>query len=422
MITDALVIGAGTAGLTVGIRLAEGGLKVLVVATGEGSLPLASGTVDVLGYAPDPVESPLQALPGFVAAHPDHPYRLGGAEAVAASAAWLERIAEPLAYQGDPDRNRWVPTVLGGLRPTALVPRSMAAADLSRGGEVLIAGIRGHRDFHPALLAENLGRAEAPGAPAIRARAVEVDWPGSAGDLVPFRLARRIEEAEMRRRLAAELKPHLGSAAAVGLPAVLGRDGAAEVQTDLERRLGRPVFEIPGLPPSLPGLRLFDCLRRALRAAGGRLILGSSALSATRDGNAVSTVTISQATRPLTVSAGYVVLASGGFATGGIVRDPDGHLREPVFGIPVRGPGAEEEAFGHEYLAEHPLDRAGVATDPAGRPLDASGAPFGENLYAAGAVLAGALPWREKSGEGLSLASAWHVTEAILGNGHGRPR
>jgi len=73
VITDALVIGAGTAGLTAGIRLAEGGLKVLVVATGEGSLPLASGTVDVLGYAPDPVESPPQALPGFVAAQPDHP-------------------------------------------------------------------------------------------------------------------------------------------------------------------------------------------------------------------------------------------------------------------------------------------------------------------------------------------------------------
>ena len=65
------------------------------------------------------------------------------------------------------------------------------------------------------------------------------------------------------------------------MPAVLGRERAAEVHADLERRLGIPVFEIPGLPPSLPGLRLFDCLRRALSAAGGRLLLGSTAVGAT---------------------------------------------------------------------------------------------------------------------------------------------
>jgi glycerol-3-phosphate dehydrogenase subunit B len=413
--TDALVIGAGTAGLATGIQLAQGGLRVLVVAAGEGCLPLASGTVDVLGYAHDPVESPRDALFSFVHSHPEHPYRLTGIEGLERAIDWFKRIAEPLAYRGDLNRNRWVPTVLGGLRPTALVPRGMAAADLSGGGDVLVAGIRGFGDFHPALLAENLTHAVPPtGGTAIRARPTELDWPGGVGDLAPFRLARRLEDAQIRRRLVAQLRPRLGDATAVALPAVLGRERAADVHADLERQLERPVFEVPGLPPSLPGLRLFDCLRHALLAAGGRLLLGSTAISATRRGTTLGSVTITQASSPVAVSAKVVVLASGGFAAGGIVREPDGQLREPIFHLPVRGVGPRQQPFDREYLADHPLDRVGLDTDSDGRPMDSRGAPHASNLYAVGAVLAGAQPWREKSGEGLSLATASHVAEAIL--------
>jgi glycerol-3-phosphate dehydrogenase subunit B len=126
-------------------------------------------------------------------------------------------------------------------------------------------------------------------------------------------------------------------------------------------------------------------------------------------------VTITRASRPVEVSAGFFVLATGGFATGGILRQPDGQLREPVFGLPVHGLAPGQEPFGDEYLAEHPLDRVGLSTDAQGRPLGAAGGPHAVNLYAAGAVLAGAVPWREKSGEGLSLSTGWHAAEAILG-------
>ena len=46
---DAVVIGAGTAGLVAGARLAEGGARVCVLAKGVGSTHLAPGTIDVLG-------------------------------------------------------------------------------------------------------------------------------------------------------------------------------------------------------------------------------------------------------------------------------------------------------------------------------------------------------------------------------------
>lgn len=417
MITDALIIGAGTAGLTSAIRLAQEGLRVLVVATGEGALPLSSGTIDVLGYGPEPVTSPQEALPRFLQAHPGHPYWLSDRRELSESLAWFEQTAAPLGYTGDLLRNRWVPTALGGLRPTAALPRTMAAADLSDGGEVLVVGIGGFRDFHPKLVAENLTRARTPSKAGIVARSVQVDWPGSPDELAPFRLARRFEDADVRRQLVAQLRPGLGAARAVALPAVLGRERTAEVQDDLERRLERPVFEIPGLPPSLPGLRLLDRLRQALRDAGGRLLLGSKAVAAVRGGGSIRSVTVTQASRSVEVSPRVVVLASGGFATGGIIRGMDGALEEPIFGLPVAEAEEAGVPFDREYFSQHRVELAGVRTDDRGRPLDTAGAPFGDNLYAAGAVLAGARPWREKSGEGISLATAFHAAESILREG-----
>ena len=73
------MIGAGTAGLVAGARLAEGGARVCVLAKGVGSTHLAPGTIDVLGYAPERVASPGAALVELRREQPDHPYALLGA-------------------------------------------------------------------------------------------------------------------------------------------------------------------------------------------------------------------------------------------------------------------------------------------------------------------------------------------------------
>jgi len=78
-------------------------------------------------------------------------------------------------------------------------------------------------------------------------------------------------------------------------------------------------------------------------------------------------------------------------------------------------PGANEPLFGTGYFDEHALSRAGVAVDESRRPVDGEGVPVYKNLHAAGATLAGAVPWREGSGNGLSLASGYAAASAILG-------
>ena len=158
---DAVVIGAGTAGLVAGARLAEGGARVCVLAKGVGSTHLAPGTVDVLGYAPELVASPGAALVELAASQPDHPYAVLGRDVVAESLQWFaDRVAAgPLPgyrYVGDLERNYLLPTAVGVLRPSALIPETMAAGDSALLERVCVVGTRTLRDFHAALCAANL--------------------------------------------------------------------------------------------------------------------------------------------------------------------------------------------------------------------------------------------------------------------------
>jgi glycerol-3-phosphate dehydrogenase subunit B len=405
---DAVVIGAGTAGLVAGARLAEGGARVCVLAKGVGSTHLAPATIDVLGYAPDRVVSPSGAMPDFVSGHPEHPYAALGIDAVAEAARWLQARVEsgPLPgyrYIGDVDRNYLLPTAVGALRPSAIVPETMIAGDSVVLDRVCVVGTRMLRDFHASLCAANLGRLGIP------ARSVEIEIEVDKADQNTLGLARRFDDPVWRAAFAARLALKLQADERVGLPAMLGLRDPNGVWSDLEHRLGRSVFEVPGLPPSVPGMRLYEILRSTLRGAGGRLVLGAEVFSCDRDGSRVTSVATRAAGHDAHYAAPWFVLAAGGFTSGAIELDSSWATRERVLGLPLRGlPAPGEPRFVGDYLAEQPMSRAGVAVDAE---LRGEGA---ENVVVAGAALPGAVPWREGSGEGIALASGSHAAQLIL--------
>jgi glycerol-3-phosphate dehydrogenase subunit B len=403
---DAVVIGAGTAGLSAAVRLAEGGARVCVLAKGVGSTHLAPGTIDVLGYAPDRVEEPERALGELIASRPDHPYALIGAETVGAALRWFaeEVAAGPLPgyrYTGGLERNHLLPTAVGAVRPSALVPETMAEGDVRSGESVCVVGTPLLRDFHAALCAGNL-----EGLPA-RAIAAEIEL--ERADANALGLARRFDDADWRAAFAASLAPMLRADERVGLPAILGLRDPHGAWADLQRRLGRPVFEIPTLPPSVPGMRVFETLRSALRRSGGRLVLGSEVIGAERSGGRIAAVRAHAAGHDVRYHARWFVLATGGFASGAIELTSEWTARDTVLDLPLRGvPGPDEARFVGEYLAEQPIARAGVAVSGG---LRAEGA---ENVLVAGAALPGAVPWQEGSGEGIALASGYRAAQLAL--------
>jgi glycerol-3-phosphate dehydrogenase subunit B len=280
---DAVVIGAGTAGLVAGTRLAQAGAKVCVIARGHGSTHLSPATVD------DTLEPEVAGwLKATVAAGP-----LPGYE-----------------YIGIPERELVLPTALGLRKRVLLAPSTMVAGDL--GGDdgtrqIVLVGSKGLRDFHAPLCAANLS------ATGAAARSVEFDWRLDRADAQAVNVAHRFDDDPWRAWFLDTLEPLLTTRdELVGLPAVLGLRNPGGVLTDLQRRLGRPVFEIPTLPPSVPGMRLYEILRTALRRAGGRLVIGPNVTEVARadDGRAIS-VRTGSAGQPTAYAADRFVFATG---------------------------------------------------------------------------------------------------------------
>lgn len=416
MSQDVLVVGAGLSGMAAGVRLAESGRRTTVLAQGVGATHLSPATIDVLGYAPELVEHPARALAGFRREHPDHPYNRVSDSLVAESLAWLRELTPELGYEGSLDENLLLPTAVGAARPSALVPGAMRAGDLRAGGRFVFVALRALKSFYPKYLAENLGQLKLPSGATVQARAVMLTDPVREADLTPLDYARRFEDAGFRAAVANELRPQLEEDEAVGFPAVLGLDRHAEAWPALQDLLGHPVFEVPSLPPSVPGIRLFRELRARLRRAGGVLKLGPMVIGAEEDGGALRAVlTHGAANRPGRHPARWFVAATGGFAAGAIQLDSHGEVRETVFGLPVAGiPPEGTPRFGPGYFDDHPLARAGLDVDERLRPLgDGRRAAF-SNLFAVGAALGGAEPWKEHSGNGLALATGYAAASAIL--------
>jgi glycerol-3-phosphate dehydrogenase subunit B len=418
MSADVVVVGGGMSGLAAGVALAEAGASVVVIAKGAGSLQLAPGTIDLLGYAGERVTDPLSAIATLAEHDPRHPYALLGADAVAAAAGWLtSRVADgplaPYRYVGTPEENLLLPTGLGVPRPSALVPETMAAGDLRQPRRIVVVGFRGMKDFHPALIADNLTRATGG---AVSARATQIDPPpeldGEAGTL---RLARSLDVPGAAAKLATRLAAVVQDDDVLALPAVLSIGDPHGVWETLQAGVGRPVCEIPTLPPSVPGLRLFDTLRALLRRAGGRLITGSYVVGAKGAGDRVAALRVHVSGGERSYPTRWVVLGTGGVASGGLQLDADWRMRETALGLDVAGvPTPSEPRFSARYLDSHPLGRVGIAVDGELRPLDADGRRRFENVLVVGASLAGAEPWREKSGEGIALTSGHRAAQLIM--------
>jgi glycerol-3-phosphate dehydrogenase subunit B len=412
---DVVVVGAGVAGLTAALRLAEDGARVIVLAKGVGATHLSPVTVDVLGYDPERVARPLEAVQRLIEQRPDHPYALVGPEGIRAAVAWFkERFDDgplaPYTYAGDVECNMLLPTAVGALRPSAVVPETMAGGEVGE-GDVCVVGFRALKDFHPLLLADNLNRLGA-----VSARGLELDLtPEGRADINALGFARAFDDPGFRGQLTIRLADRLRGDERIALPAVLGIADPHHAWADLQERLGRPVFEVPTLPPSVPGMRVFATLRERLRRAGGRVVLNNVVTGADRAAGRVTAVRARVGLRDVVYGADWVVAATGGFASGGLELDSRWVGHETALGLPVSGiPAVGSDRFRPDYFDSHPMGRAGVAVDGDQRPVDATGAQVFENVLVAGATLAGAEPWREKSGDGLSLATGHRAAEIIL--------
>ena len=406
MRADVVVVGTGPAGLASATRLAEAGRQVLLQARGNGFTHWGAGAVDVLGrVGGETVDQPLEAIDRLPEGHP---YHLVGQAAVRDGLDWFSRFtaAAGLAHHGDLEHNRGQVTAFGTLRPTCLVPEP-AAGEL--GGRVAVVNFAGFRDFSPALCAQRLRQA---GIDATPASAPLPAWDHDRY-FTGVELARAIDDAGFRRRLAPGLARAAAGADVAVVPAVLGVGRGHEPWADLQSLVGMPLVEAATTPPSIPGLRLFAAYRARLEQLGVRWQFGFPAVGVERDGDRVTAVRSEGASRVQATRCQELVLATGGVAGNGIEANRDGTLTERVAGLPVDGFGDRLGFLGTRFLGDQPLAAAGVRVDGELRPLDASGAPLLANVRCVGGLLAGHDPTVEGSREGVALATAARVADLL---------
>ncbi len=431
---DVAVIGAGLAGLATAIRLAEAGARVVVLAEGNGAIHWAGGPMDI-AFAPGATRA-VDALRGLERTK-RHPYAVLGAD-VAPALEWFGALVADggLAYVGSLETPFGaLPTGIGGTRPVSVVPESQAAAldPWAPGERLVVAGQAGFKDFWPRAVAASLSRPEVwvgLGGPA-RVDGVAPDWPGLAErrNLNALRIAEAFDDPSWR---AAALDLTAQAVAATGLgphrvalPAVLGLHRHPEVLAEAVERLGAPVIELPLVSPGIPGIRLHDVLRTALRARGGRILIGERVARVETTRRMVTAVATAAATRELVTRVGALVLATGGVAGGGLVGEPEGGIRETILGLPVDGPPIDR------WLGGDPLDpgslpiaSAGLRTDDALRPIDPArpkDGPLFDNVRVVGGLLAGQRVMVERCGDGIALASAWRAAASLSG-GASKPK
>jgi glycerol-3-phosphate dehydrogenase subunit B len=407
---DTLVIGAGPAGLFSAWLAARRGASARVLAAGINTTHIMPGWIAVYDAPGDA----LDAVERFAAARPEHPYALAGTAALIDGINSLRELCEPygLVYAGSLNGHLLLPTALGAAIPAAYAPLSLAAGDLNTPGPMLIAGPKGWRDFYPALCAANLARQ------GYASEAFAFDLPEIHAvkfDNISTGLARLFDQADVRERVAAQIKPRLNGAARVGLPAVLGLNEYPGSWQHLQDLLGVPVFEIPTLPPSVPGIRLYNVFKAALARAGVQVLLNMPVTRMIAQGKRVQAVAVQNVVRETVYRAKNVILATGGLYGGGIASDYHGALCETVLGLPVRGGGSMEQWFGERFIpTDHPIHCAGITVDASLRPVAESGEVLFENVRVVGRALAGYNGPCEGSTEGVWIATARRAVDTLF--------
>lgn len=415
---DLAIIGCGLSGMAAALFAAEKGFST-VVAGVSGGLIFASGLLDVMGN--HPIETghewvdPWAAIDAVSNDIPGHPYaRLTPGLIKQSLAKVVSFLGENnLSYVKSGDNNSEIMTQLGTTKTSYYIPQTMweGVSALKERRPCLMVGFDELKDFSAAHVAKGLmGRWAG-----LRWRNIKLEKMVKVSSLVSGDiLARDMETAGNVENLTNLIRPHLEDAETVGLPAILGMKRSQDIIENLSLELGAKVFEIPTTPLSVPGLRLNEVFMQGLAEKGVRLFFPEKILSWEKENEGAFLLAMGRGPQKKWIKAEGVILASGRFWAHGLRADRD-RIREPLFDLPVHQPENRNHWHCEHFLdlRGHPVNRAGLNIDDQFRPLNRSGEPALENLFAAGSILAHQDWIRMKCGSGLAISSAYGAVTAF---------
>ena len=419
---DLTVIGTGMAGMAATVFGANRGLSICQVGSTT-EIGFASGLLDLLGVYPieegKQWDDPWAGIDALVLDRTQHPYAKISKDDIRRAFDELLTFLESagLSYTRHLERNTQLITLVGNIKTTYCVPQTMwnGAEAFEQKPPCLIVGFNGLKGFSSGLICNALKKTW-PGL-----RAVNITFPEKEqkGEILPEHMANTLAIPQNRERLMHMIRPHLFDAQIIGMPAVLGLHHSLEIVSDLERRIGVPLFEISTMPPAIPGLRLKEAFERGLREKRSHYFAQTRVLDVTCEKDNYFKIVVGHKKPSRTILSKGIIIATGRFIGGGLSSDRK-HIHETIFDLPVHQPETRVQWHREDFLDPqgHPINQAGLEVDDHFRPLAANKEPAFQTLFAAGSILAHSDWKRMKCGSGLAIATAYAAVKAFTDHFH----
>lgn len=336
---DLAVIGAGMAGMSAAIFAANRGLSTVCVGKAS-EISFSSGCLDLFSRIPGDsrqiFSNPFEGIAALAECQPGHPYARVDREDIVQGfeefTGFMNRSG--IRYHCTPDTNQKIITPAGTLKSTWCVPSAMVAGTraLAEKSRILIVDIRGLKGFGARQMAQSLEKLH----PWMGSATVEFPGRETAGDLMCERLTWDLETPEIRSRFIEVIRPHTRDYDVVGLPAILGIYRFEELKQKIEQALGKRVFEIPTLAPSVTGMRTKEAFLGQLPGSLMRHFpVMVKQITMAPEGFWFEVADGMDVQR---VRAGSLVLATGRFLGRGLGVNDSGVIREMLFDLPVAQP------------------------------------------------------------------------------------
>ncbi len=411
--TELAIIGTGLAGIAAAVFALNRGISCTLTGN-TGALAYTTGYLDLLGFSNSRfLTDPWKGLADLASTWPKHPLTvLDPLHIEKAFTEFTDFIsAIGIGYNRPGRENLQAITPAGTLKPTLCVPLTMAKGidALRRKAPCTVFGFHGLKGFSAHQISANLKNIW----PDIEAKTLQ--FPGHTGGELYAEVAARALEVPQNRILLAEiLKKEGGSSSYLGLPAILGMHNPDLVQSDLEQLSGFSLFEIPTMPPSVPGIRLREIIEQTLPAKGVTMIPQQKIDRIDMQTKGIR-LFLGDNYGPIEITAQSALLATGRFLSGGLEAHFD-HITEPLLDLPVHQPSSRQNWYQEEYLDSrgHEIHLAGITTDASFRPLKVGGNVYDKRVFAAGIVLAHQDWIRQRCGAGVAIATAFAAINGIV--------
>lgn len=410
--TDIVVAGSGLAGLLAALAACRQGASVSLVTDGMGALAISGGWVDLLGYdgAGRRLENPWEGISELPTSHP---YSLAGNSAIKSGLALFQECMEAAGWpmHSDTDRNILLPSIVGTLKPTYLVPQGYDSEAINGARRVLVVSVQGLRDCRPALIISQLRKYTAWADKTCQALILPLPFPPGARSVNALDLARYVERPGGLDWLLGALGNRTKNYDLVLIPPLCGSRPNPAIWEKLCSSLGCPVLEMSCIPPGVTGLRMREAIMHELHKHDFQLVENSRIVRAETQGGKCAALIALGTGREYRYPAGAFIIATGGILGGGITLAP-GQAWESIFGLGIDAPEDVEAWSNPELFAQQPFAHWGVQVDNSLRPCSPQGDILLENVFFCGRILGAYDFASEKSGNGVAIATGWQAARA----------